>query len=190
MIIIIDGYNLIKHANTTQMIGKADRKAFLKMISRYSKKKKHKLVVVFDGGDSSWPYREVVAGVVVIYSGSRETADSVIMSYIDDHHAEELLVVSSDNEIGCFAGQREVVSIGSEEFYYLLKEALWVQKNLSSDVLVEIDENIDDEDIDEIMEAASVRVPIKQEDMQRFQRSQKKRFSKRDRVLLEKLKKL
>ena len=178
----------MKHADASRMIEEADRRAFLNRISTYSKRKKHKVVVVFDGGDSPWPHRETIAGVAVIYSGSRETADSVIMNYIDDHCTKELLLVSSDTELNRFAGQHEVVSIGSEEFYYLLKEALAVQKDFPANVSVEIDEDI--KGVDEIMEAASARVPIKQEDLQKSRQPQKKRYSKQDRALLKKLKKL
>src|SRR3970282_2010442 len=100
MIIIIDGYNVIKQLYGEHYVDERQRNRFIHMLSSYGLRKKHKIVVVFDGGSHLWPSQEVVAKVKVIYSGAKETADEVIMNYIDNHLTKELLLVSSDNELG------------------------------------------------------------------------------------------
>ncbi len=192
MIIIIDGYNLIKQTVHDRQIGEQERRRFIHMLSRYGRRKKHKIVLVFDGGPQTWPSQEVIAGVKIIYSGVKETADSVIMKYIDDYRTKELLLVSSDNELGRFASKHNIVSIGSEDFYSLFQEAL---KTFSDEVIdqqpeIEIDEAV--QDLDALMEKASEVIPQKLEDQPRSKQRQAtlQRVSKRDRALLKKLHKL
>ena len=192
MIIIIDGYNLIKQTVHDRQIGEQERYRFIHMLSRYGHRKKHKIVLVFDGGPQTWPSQEVIAGVKIIYSGVKETADSVIMKYIDDYRTKELLLVSSDNELGRFASKHNIVSIGSEDFYSLFQEAL---KTFSDEVIdqqpeIEIDEAV--QDLDALMEKASEVIPQKLEDQPCSKQRQAtlQRVSKRDRALLKKLHKL
>jgi len=192
MIIVIDGYNVLKHADSDRKIGPQERRQFIQMLSRYHHRKKHTIVLVFDGGPCTWPSKEVIAKVKVIYSGSRKTADTVIMDYIKDHYAKDLLLVSSDNELIRFAEKFEAVSIGSEEFYYLMQEALRspFEPEVTEDVHVEIDESI--EDLDELMQAGSSSVPVKAEDVQHSGKSHSsmRKSSKQERALLKKLQKL
>jgi len=192
MIIILDGYNILKHADGDRKIGQEERRQFIQMLNNYHRRKKHTIIVVFDGGPCTWPSKEVIAKVKVIYSGSKKTADTVIMEYIKDHHAKDLLLVSSDNELARFAQKFEVVSIGSEEFYYLLQEALRSssEQDVLQDVRVEVDESI--ENLDELMEAGSSTIPVKAEDRQHNQNpyTSVRKSSKQERALLKKLQKL
>ncbi len=193
MVIIIDGYNLIKQAIQDRQIGEQERHRFIHMLSRYARRKKHKIVLVFDGGPQTWPSQEVIAGVKVIYSGIKETADSVIMKYIDDYRTKELFLVSSDNELGRFASKHGIASIGSEDFHYLLQEALRApsdEKVVDQQPEIEIDDGV--QDLDALMERASEVIPQKLEDQPRSKQRQAtlQRISKRDRALLKKLHKL
>ncbi len=193
MVIIIDGYNLIKQTVHDRQIDEQERHRFIHLLSRYARRKKHKIVLVFDGGPQTWPSKEVIAGIKVIYSGVKKTADAVIMQYIEDYHTKELLLVSSDNELGHFASKHDIVSIGSEDFYYLLQEAF---KAPSDDEVVdqqpeiELDDAV--QDLDALMERASEVIPQKREDQSHSKQRQTtlQRISKRDRALLKKLHKL
>ncbi len=191
MIIVIDGYNVLKQVDANRKIGKEERGQFIQMLSNYHHRKKHAIVLVFDGGPCTWPSKEVIAKVKVVYSGFKKTADAVIMDYIKNNHAKDVLLVSSDNELARYAQKFDLVSIGSEEFYYLLQEALRNPfEEAVEDVHVEIDESI--EDLDELMQAGSSTVPVKAEDQlhQETPLSSKRKSSKQERALLKKLQKL
>lgn len=189
MILVIDGYNLLKHIDPDRFIDEHERLTFLHELARYARFKKHKVVVVFDGGPYQWPHKESVMDVKVIYSGVRETADTVIMHYLADHHAKDLLLVSSDHELNLFASKHDVVSIGSDDFYQLLRAGLKEAEGKAVEVPVRFDE--DEQDVDTLMEQASAFVPRKEEDiMPRESRMPQGRRSKKDRLLLKKLKKL
>src|SRR5690349_18507069 len=124
MIIVVDGYNLIKNVIPGREVNEPERRKFLALFGAYAQRKKHSLVVVFDGGPYEWVHKENVLGVQVMYSGTRETADEVIVKYLYVQRTKELLLVSSDHEICVAASRLEIPSIGSLDFYGLMKEAL------------------------------------------------------------------
>ncbi len=191
MIIIIDGYNVMKHHDPDRRISEQERSQFIRLMGRYAGRKRHALIVVFDGGDAAWPYKETIAGIKVVYAGFKKTADDVIMRYIKDYANKDLLLVSSDNELGRCADRHDVVSIGSEEFYYLVSEA---DSQSSSSIIDEPEIAVDQEveSLDELMQEASRQVPLKSEDQQlnRVIDTGRGRLSKNDRKLLNLLKKL
>ncbi len=188
MVLIIDGYNLLKHIDPYRNIDEHVRTTFLHMLKRYAARKKHKLVVVFDGGPYEWPHKETDKAMVLIYSGRRETADKVIMHYIKDHKSKDILLVSSDHELILFASKYDKVSIGSQDFYHLVQTTFQEQPQ-SQDPVITFDEN--EQDLDTVMEQASEVVPHKQEDRERANvQNNAHKSSKQDRLLLKKLKKL
>ena len=189
MIIIIDGYNYLKFHNSAKTIDHHTHTQFLHQLSRYGRLKKHKMIVVFDGGRHGEPSRQKVKDVTVIYSGKQKSADEVIMEYIDDHHHKDLLLVSSDHELNLFASTYDIISIGVDAFWHLLNNALEKKRDNSPDVPVFFDES--ETDFDTVMEQATKNVPLKQDDIPKKNVSiGVSRFSKHDRVLIKKLKKL
>ncbi len=190
MIIIIDGYNVMKHHDPDRRISEQERSQFIRLMGRYAGRKRHALIVVFDGGDAAWPYKETITGIKVVYAGFKKTADDVIMRYIKDYANQELLLVSSDNELGRCADRHEVVSIGSEEFYYLVRDTEEQAASMLDES--EIDVGGEGGSLDELMQEASRQVPLKAEDQQlnRIIDTGKGRLSKNDRKLLNLLKKL
>ncbi len=194
MIIIIDGYNMMKQADSDRHIGEQERQRFIQRLSRYGRRKKHTMVVIFDGGPQTWPSKELINGVKVVFSGVNETADELIMQYIKDCRTKELLLVSSDNELARFASTHEIISIGVHDFDYLMREALTAASDKRGDIARESEIELDDtvHDLDALMEAGSEIIPHKQEDQsdntQRIATLQ--RISKKDRALLKKLNKL
>jgi len=206
MILVIDGYNLLKHIDPHRNITEHERSQFLHQLKRYARRKKHRVVVVFDGGPYQWPYSASADAacyegqapiskkrslVKVIYSGARETADEVIMQYLHDHKTKDLLLVSSDHEINLFASKHDIVSIGSDDFYRLFKEGLQEQREGEGEQMVTVELDEGELALDELMEQASKEVPHKEEDRSPSEvRLQTSRRSKKDRLLLKKLKKL
>lgn len=187
MIIVIDGYNVLKQWRPSTTITEKERHAFLVKLGRYGRKKRHKMVVVFDGGFYEWPSKEKKAGVTVIYS-ARESADEVIQQYLEDHKSKDILLVSSDHELNLFASHLHIVSIGSEEFIYLVIDAL-KQADDTEETAVIVDDT--ETNFDSIMEKATRAIPSKDDDkppqQQIVSRSHPSRY---DKVLLKKLKKL
>jgi predicted RNA-binding protein with PIN domain len=149
------------------------------------------VVVVFDGGPYQWPHKEQVAGIKIIYSGARDTADAVIMHYIADHKTKDLLLITSDHELNLFASKHTIVSIGSDDFYRLFQEGLQEQQEEVQEISVTLDEDELESDLDTLMAQASEMVPCKEEDILPNEvPSRSSRSSKKDRLLLKKLKKL
>ena len=74
MILVIDGYNLLKQIfpGIKESLEK-QRLQFIRQLSYYKSKKTDikDIVVVFDAGPSSHATREVRSGIVVVYSGQK-----------------------------------------------------------------------------------------------------------------------
>jgi predicted RNA-binding protein with PIN domain len=195
VIILIDAYNMLKQIIIRREIAQQERTRFLSLISRYSNKKKHHMVVVFDGGPYEWLHRERVHGVQVVYSGLHQTADDYIKHYIGDHKESDLLLVSDDRDLNLYAQRFSMPSISPRDFYILVQEALRtpVSDRLQTE---QIATKISDEshaDIDVLMQEASRTVPTKRGDTPDITHSglaDGRKLSKEERKLLQKLKKL
>lgn len=149
MIIIIDGYNVIKQALGAAHISHAQRNQFVAELVNYLRRKKLGGVIVFDGGEYSYPHSTRQGDIEIIFSGYKEKADAVIMRYVDEHLSNELLIVSSDREIRQYAHARNKQTIGAPEFYaqYVRKKEMAASAQLrteicktSQDAPVELDE--------------------------------------------------
>lgn len=163
MILLIDGYNLLKNMMTPAKVSEEERKKFLEILGSYARKKHHTMVIVFDGGPYDWPHKERFMNMLVIYSGYKQSADDFIMHYIDDHKTKDMLLISSDHEINLFASKANIPSLGSQEFGTLLKESSIPYNHQQSQTpfIVYQSEN---KDLDIIMEEGSRAVPLKEED--------------------------
>ena len=103
MIVIIDGYNLLKQV-FYKVKGKLDaqRKHFIKQLGHYKSKKGDgikEIIVVFDGGHFRHATREIHSGIVVVFSGQKSSADQWIAEYVEKHKGKEFLLVSKDREL-------------------------------------------------------------------------------------------
>lgn len=122
MKIIIDGYNLLR----SPFVAKLTADKLIHFLKVYTSKKGHTVVLVFDGGNSSWPYKVYEDSIVLIYSGYKSTADAVIKGLIDEEcKGKECLIVSSDREIGTYAQRNTIISIDVDMFYSILKQSLF-----------------------------------------------------------------
>ena len=191
MIIVIDAYNVLKKYVTE--VSESQRIQFIKQCGTYGKRKGHKMVVVFDAGPYDYPTIAREHGAYVAYSGVRESADQYIKRYFEEHKNQDLLLVSSDNELGQFASHREIPSLDSSYFYRILRQEL---EKKGGDGLVKKQKIVkttaeEAPELDQLMEEASKTVPTKSEDIvgDVLEKDSHKR-SKRERKLLEKIKKL
>lgn len=194
MIIVIDGYNILKQQASIPQISDKERMTFIAQLNQYARRKNHRIILVFDGGPYESVYKEMVNVVAVIYSGARKTADDVIKNYISKNSTLDLLLVSSDRELNRYASRFGVASIDSHAFYLLLQEDI-DDRRLKKSVcnkgqIIKLTESVNFE-LDQLMENSLGEVPIKQEDIVSNDIiCDQRKMTKKDRTLLKKLKKL
>lgn len=192
MLIVIDGYNLLKQVLRETMISEFRREQFIKQLSAYAAKKSHKIIVVFDAGPFSRSTKERMHGIYVVYSGTRETADDYIRDYVEAHKSEDLLLVTSDRELRRHAAARSVESIESIQFYAMVQEAIKKQAAQKGLTVQTIKTSQDaDHELDALMSTMDF-VPQKREDVlpNKSRESDGQQLSKKERHLLKKIKKL
>lgn len=122
MLVVIDGYNLIKQVLGTKRVSQRQRNEFIMQLGAYFKKRKLRGIIIFDGGESSYPYQEKNDALTIIYSGYKETADEVIARYLQAHREYEILVVSSDRAVRQYAETLGKQTMKAPEFYYTYLE--------------------------------------------------------------------
>jgi len=195
MILVIDGYNVLKQVFLKSMISERERIKFVNQLAKYSKKKGHEVKLVFDGGLLRWPTIEQVGRVSVIYVGAEEIADDYIKRYLADHKFLDILVVSSDQDICNFAKRLNIESIDAKEFYSILLTGLKKnndQKKVKETKIIKISKQ-EDEELDKVMEEASKIVDYKAEDFLHscdMEKIKSKKRSKKDKKKLKQIKKL
>ncbi len=129
MLIIIDGYNLIRQSDDLRRYERksleAGRNALMTKLFEYEKKKGHQITVVFDGGQSDWidEGRDREGKINIIYSRWGERADDVIKR-IAAQALGDVVVVSSDREISSYVTQLGKTPLTSPEFETIINKAL------------------------------------------------------------------
>lgn len=117
MIIVIDGYNVLKLVHSSKNVGESVRTQFLKQLAAYGKQKGHTLHLVFDGGPYDMSTSERLGQATVVYVGYRETADDYIKRYLSEHRNRELLLVTHDRDLINYALRLDVPTIDVWPFY-------------------------------------------------------------------------
>lgn len=200
MIIIIDGYNFLKSITGTKFITEQQMHSWMETFEEYRKKRANKILMVFDAGPSYFPSCENIGSIEVCYAGQYQTADDWIKSWLEKNRQKDLLLVSSDREIRSWAQQMGVISLSSQDFYKLFKEALqeslYVQKIADLTLYKTKEESFDDEDqsLDELMHAASLNLGLAgnkyDKDQDEVVVKTNKKISKSDKSLLKKIDKI
>ena len=115
--LIIDGYNLLGIRGGLRGDVEAKREALIRALAGYRRRKGHPVTVVFDGWRSGHPVEraEWREGVEVVYSKHGEQADAVVKR-LAEKYGSDCAVVSSDHEIGNFAGAHGSMVITAGEF--------------------------------------------------------------------------
>jgi predicted RNA-binding protein with PIN domain len=193
MIIIIDGYNVLKQLTPTKHISEKARAHFITELAAYGKRTKNSIVLVFDGGPDQWPREERMGAVRTIYAGTRLSADEYIQNFIEAHAKKELLLVSSDHDLADWASEYEVVSIAAYDFYGLMKEKLRSVRALQpvrGGSAAKSDSATRHEELDALMTDID-EIPVKQDDVRHgVVNEYTGKLTKQERLLLKKLKKL
>ena len=119
--IAIDGYNLIRQSQYFSILDQQDlqsgREALVDSLAAYKKVKRYAITVVFDGtaAPSGMIRRDRIKGIELRYSRPGELADAVIKR-MAAREKQNLLVVSSDNEIADYARSMGSAVISAPEF--------------------------------------------------------------------------
>lgn len=162
MIILIDGYNLLKLIHGPDLT-ETQRSAFINFMGRYMKKRQHKVVIVFDAGPCTYPMQEKQHGVQVIFSGQYQSADDSIVRFVQEHASKEIVVITKDREIIAHVTALQAEVIDPLEFYKKVQQAVMGVKQQKVQepgvAKLSLDE---DPDLDALMkEAASMQMPDK-----------------------------
>ena len=194
MIIVIDGYNVLKQALHKVEIAQSAKDHFIKQVSKYGKRKGHAMLIVFDGGSTERPDKDRVDGATVVHSGFGESADDWIKKYMQQHKGHDLLLVSTDRELGAAVRRFAIACIDSMDFYRLLQEGCASQNGSATaqGVLVKTAER-EAPELDELMQQGSRIVHSKLDDIVvtgQERKSAAHMVSKKEREMLKKLKKL
>ena len=122
MIILIDAYNLLKTVLHTQFIKDAQRITFLRLFEKYAQRREvNEIVLVFDGGQDPYEVEENYKYLTLFYSGFMQSADDIIKKKLTALKGSDILLVTSDRELRQYAKQYHIESLGSMEFYRILK---------------------------------------------------------------------
>lgn len=106
---VIDGYNVIfqklghKNPDITSEQLRKERKSFVRTIKRFSESRQRLTYVVFDGNqptDHLYWKRNKTELLTVMFGNEEEEADDIIIDLVESQkHANQVLVVTEDNDI-------------------------------------------------------------------------------------------
>ncbi|MFC1842677.1 NYN domain-containing protein [Candidatus Dependentiae bacterium] len=196
MILLIDGYNVIKQAMLKSKITERERDKFIKQLSKYHEAKGHNIKLVFDGGPFDFPTKEKISGIYVIYVGAQESADDYIKRYLSEHKALDILLVSSDRDICRHASRLGIEQIDAKEFYAILQSALkkGISGKLEKQTVAVKTTDKENKELDALMQEASKVMQYKTEDFtgsaDDARESKSHKLPKKERKKLKKIKKL
>lgn len=128
MIIVIDGYNLLK-AIFPKEKGRLDkqRRRLISQLGFYKNQRREtikQIVLVFDGGLVGRATREIRDGIVVVFSGQKQNADDWIVDYVERNKEKELMLVSRDRELIQKCKKHNVEVLKVFDFYKIMQERL------------------------------------------------------------------
>lgn len=118
MILIIDGYNVLKQVQGHKSTSHHELKVFVDELAGYFKRRGLEATVVFDGGPTPYPDATHKPFGHVVYSGYKECADTLIKRFLDDYKGREVVLISSDRALRDYAHERGFESLGGQEFYH------------------------------------------------------------------------
>ncbi len=209
LIVIVDGYNLIKQV-FHKIKGKLEgqRNQLIKELGYYKNKKAStidEVILVFDGGFSRHADRQVHNGVVVVFSGNKDSADDWIISFTKKHKNQEMLLVTKDNKLRSACKRYGADPVDVYDFYDIVQNTILedIEKELKLDNHVQISKHEDDYIHDEQLEgfehgdSVALDILMAQADLSDFKKDNKRaskdtkeKMSKEDKRVYKKIKKL
>lgn len=124
MVILLDGYNILKQIIKTDFATQQQQTWFIQFLVKYAKMRNHRIILVFDGGPYRRPTITVKEPLRIVYSGERESADDYIKTIAAELQDKQVLVVSSDRALTRFLAHLAIPSIDALDFYKLVQERM------------------------------------------------------------------
>ncbi len=123
MIIIIDGYNLLRAVYYHEK-GKLtrERSQLIAELGQYHAARGHEIIVVFDAGPAMHATREIKNGVVVMFSGQKSTADDWILAFVKREPEKEKLIISRDRSLVDICKNYGTEQLDPEVFYRRVRQ--------------------------------------------------------------------
>ena len=120
---IIDGNNLIGCSPDISLEDSNSRSEILGIVKKFQKKKKSKIIVVFDGEPDTFSNKENPnEKIVVKYPPIGDSADDEIKRILEGYtYFRDVVLVTSDRELKDVAKKKGARVVNSIEFYYELK---------------------------------------------------------------------
>ena len=118
MLLLIDGYNLIKQVLGCQRVSHAQLTCVVAELERYLKRQRLQAIMILDGGQSAYGHEIKHALLTICFSGYQRTADEVIIKYLDEHDQQDIVVITSDRQLRNYAHSKRKETICADEFYY------------------------------------------------------------------------
>ncbi|MBA3954005.1 NYN domain-containing protein [Candidatus Dependentiae bacterium] len=194
MIIVIDGYNLLKQLIKTDYATQMQRQWFITSMSHYGHARKHTLIIVFDGGQYKWPTWVKKGQVSVVYSGVQTSADDYIKEYIEQNSQRGLLIVSSDRAVTNFAFRFTVPSIDALAFFALVQERMQTpvvhQATTKATAYKTSSDATANPELDALMQSTDTRAIYKEDTHAEGKTRAQKKDSKEEKQLFKVLKKI
>lgn len=196
MILFIDGYNLLKQLYGSN-VGQNERDVYIHTLQRYCRIKKHKIIIIFDGGLYSHPVKEELSSnFVLMYAGHAATADDVIKEHLVRYANKEVLLVSADRELVRYAYAHNVTSVEPLHFNSFVMIAL--KENNGQQVVAADQDQItklhceeNNTALDDLMEQASQSIVYKDDESPVINEADcTKKLSKKERLYQTIIKKL
>ncbi len=183
MIILIDGYNLIKNILGSKHVSTAERTKFINEIAAYLKFRSLQAYIIFDGGQTTYPESNVHGVLTVVFSGYKQSADEYIVQYVATHKEYEILVVTDDRQLRDLIAQYKKHVLNTYDFYHQYVKADLTQrrsKNGNHDAVPIKTTSYESPALDELMQEASKAVVHKTAEEPLY-KQQRTRGSKKER---------
>lgn len=128
MVIVIDAYNMLKQDFGSIFIPPEAQEQFLDELWAYSKRKRHTLLVVFDGGPEVRPTKVVRDSLHIIYAGRQRSADDTIKELVETLNPLDTLLITSDRGLRTYASRYAIISLEPSLFKKYSKASQTIEK--------------------------------------------------------------
>jgi len=194
MIVLIDGYNVLKQLSSAVYISTVQRRAFIDRLYAYAVAHGHQIILVFDGAMAEEDYVKKTHELVVLYSGTTQDADTVLKKMCMRYKGYEAVLVSSDRDVCAYASLCGIACLDAMLFQKLLvnKGSTDARVNNTQTVITTVKSkgaahkragHESSQEVDDLMQKASRTVIIKHEDGGRSREKSSHTLSKNDKKL-------
>ena len=194
MLLVIDGYNLLKFMAQSAMVSPAQKSEFINKLALYALKKEKRILAVFDGGSYHKPEKITHYGIDLVHTGYYMSADTYIKEYIaSKNNLNEVIIISSDRELCSHLQALGGACLSVHLFAEALEEEITKQKNRTKKApkSIKYSDHTSSQELDDLMHDESFyRLPYCEKKDISEHAMQEEKISKKDKKREKLLKKL